>query len=147
MRLIRRAPSAVLALIVAAGCGSSGTPEDEVRALVDQAETAAEERNASTLRGFIADDYQDGAGRSAADVRAILHGWLVAHPSVHLITRIDSIEIEGKELARARVTVGMLGREAGDDWALAGDVYRFDLRLVRDDGDWRVIAASRQDGG
>ena len=37
----------------------------------------------------------------------------------------------------------MLGREAGSDsnWDLAGDVYRFDLRLAREDGEWRVIRA------
>jgi hypothetical protein len=83
-------------------------------------------------------------------VRAYLHGYLIAHPSLRLITRIDSIELEGKELARVAVTVGMLGREAGadddDDWDLAGDIYRLDLRLAReDDGDWRVIRAATQD--
>lgn len=145
MRLILRAPDAVLALVLA-GCGSSVTPEDEIRALVDEAETAAEERDASALRGLVADDYSDRGGRAAGDLRAILHGWLVAHPSVQLITRIDSIEIDGRELARARVTVGMLGREAGDSWELAGDVYRLDLRLAREDGEWRVIRAEWQDG-
>jgi len=39
----------------------------------------------------------------------------------------------------------MLGREADSDsnWDLAGDVYRFDLRLARENGDeWRVIRAA-----
>jgi SnoaL-like domain len=130
-----------------AACGPSGTPEDEIRALVDETETAAEARDAAELRAFIADDYADSAGRSAADVRNLLHAWLVAHPSVNLLTRVDSIELEGTELARVRVTVGMLGREAkGDsDWDLAADVERLDIRLARDDGDWRVIGARRQD--
>ena len=37
----------------------------------------------------------------------------------------------------------MLGREAGSgsNWDLAGDVYRFDLRLAREDDGWRVIRA------
>jgi hypothetical protein len=41
----------------------------------------------------------------------------------------------------------MLGREAGADadWELAGDIYRLDVRLARDDdGDWRVIRAGTQ---
>jgi hypothetical protein len=41
----------------------------------------------------------------------------------------------------------MLGRQAGadEDWELAGDIYRLDVRLARDaDGDWRVIRASHQ---
>jgi hypothetical protein len=44
------------------------------------------------------------------------------------------------------VTIGMLGREASSDsgWEFAGDVWRFDLRLARDGGDWRVIRAGWQ---
>ena len=40
----------------------------------------------------------------------------------------------------------MLGREADSDsnWDLAGDVYRFDLRLAREDDEWRVIRAGWQ---
>ena len=114
---------------------------------MDEAEAAAEARDASELRGLVADDYQDASGRDAADIRNFLHAWLVAHPSVHLITRIDAIELEGKELARLRVTVGMLGRDATSDagWDFAGEIDRLDIRLAREDGEWRVIEARRQE--
>ena len=137
---------ALVALLVLAGCGPGGTPEDEIRALVDAAELAAEARDAADLRELIADDYSDGSGRGAADIRGVLHGYLIAHQSIRLITRIDSIELEGTELARLRVTVGMLGRDAESDsnWDLAGDIYRFDLRLARVGEDWRVIRAGWQ---
>jgi hypothetical protein len=70
----------------------------------------------------------------------------VAHPSVNLLTRIDSVELEGTELARLQVTVGMLGREAkgASDWDFAADVERLDIRLALDGDDWRVIGARRQ---
>ncbi|MGH8203121.1 MAG: hypothetical protein ACREST_00840, partial [Steroidobacteraceae bacterium] len=125
----------------------SGTPEDEIRALVDEAEVAAEARDAPELRALVADDYQDAAGREASDVRNLLHAWLVAHPSVNLLTRIDSIELEGTGQARVRVTIGLLGREAkGDsDWDLAADLERLDIRLARGDGgEWRAISAARK---
>jgi len=113
---------------------------------VDEAESAAESRDASELRDLVADDYGDAAGRDAAEVRNFLHAWLVAHPSVNLLTRIDSIELEGTELARVQVSVGMLGREAAGEsgWDLAADIERLDIRLARDGGDWRVISATRQ---
>ena len=115
---------------------------------MDDVEALAEARDAGELRALIADDYRDGSGRDAAEIRGFLHAWLVAHPSVNLLTRIDSIELEGTEQARVQVTVGLLGREAkgGSDWDLAADVERLDIRLARDGGDWRVIAAGRQGG-
>lgn len=95
------------------------------------------------LRALIADDYADARGRTAADLRNALHGWLISHQSIRLITRIDSIEPEGTELARLQVTVGMLGRDAqaGAAWDLAADVQRLDLQLARDGGEWRVVRA------
>jgi len=113
---------------------------------VDEAEELAQARDAGALRDLVADDYEDAQGRDAGEIRTLLHAWLVAHPTVNLLTRIDSIELEGTELARVQVTVGMLGREAKgeSDWALAADVDRLDIRLAREDGDWKVIGASRQ---
>jgi hypothetical protein len=114
---------------------------------VDEAASLAEARDASGLRDLVADDYEDAGGRDAADVRNFLHAWLIAHPSVNLLTRIDSIELEGSELARVEVTVGLLGREAAgeSEWDLALEVERLDIRLARDGGDWRVIGARRRD--
>ena len=111
-------------------------------------EEAAEARDAPELRALVADDYRDASGRDAADLRNLLHAWLIAHPSVNLLTRIDSIELEGTELARVRVTIGMLGRQAKgeSDWDLAADVERLDGRLARDGREWRVIGAERRSG-
>lgn len=69
---------------------------------------------------------------------------------MHLVTRIESIQLEGKELADVEVTVGMLGREAAADAGidLAGDIWRLELRLAREDGgDWRVIRAAEKNAG
>ena len=78
-------------------------------------------------------------------MRNLLHGYLIAHQSIRLITRIDAIELQGNELARVEVTIGMLGREADSDSNrdFASDVERLDLRLARQDGEWRVIRAGR----
>lgn len=78
-------------------------------------------------------------------MRSLLHGYLIAHQSIRLITRIDSIELQGNELARVTVTIGMLGREADSEsnWDFASDIERLDIRLAREDGEWRVLRAER----
>ncbi len=93
---------------------------------------------------MIADDYRDGDGRGADELRRYLHGYLIAHQSIRLITRIDAIELQGAEVARAQVTVGMLGRESESTWDFAADIYHFDLRLAQEDGEWRVTRAGWQ---
>lgn len=113
--------------------------------MIGSAETAAEARDAGALRELVADNYHDGDGRNADEIRAWLHGYLIAHQSIHLITRIDAIEIEGSEVARAQVAVGMLGRESDSNWDLAADIRHLDLRLAREDDEWRVTRAGWQE--
>jgi hypothetical protein len=140
-------PAALLACIalvlVLPGCGREASPEEEIRAVVGEAEQAAEARDAFALRALVADDYRDARGNGAEDVRRYVHGYLLAHQSVHLLVRIDDIAFPATDLARLRATVGMAGREAAgaSAWDLAADVYEFDVTLARADGGWKVIRA------
>ena len=136
----------IVAVILASllcGCASEPSPEDAVRKLVAHAEAAAETRDARALTRMIADDYRDARGNGAEDLRRLLHGYLIAHQSVHLLVRIEEIELLGNDLARVRATVGMLGREAGSGsgWDVATDLRELDLRLAREASEWRVIRA------
>jgi hypothetical protein len=146
--LVRSVLSGCLLAAALAGCGSRSAPEDELRAVMAQAEAAAEHRDAADLLNLVAADYRDDRGNDAGEIRRYLRGFLIANQSIHLLSRIDDIEIMGEGVARVRATVGMLGRDAaagGDaDWDLAGSVYEFDLTFARDDGEWRVTSADWQ---
>lgn len=141
----RRGVSLAALLVLGAflsGCGEPDSPESQVRAVVAEAEAAAEARDASRLFELIAPDYRDPRGFGADELRRYLRGWLIAHQSVRLLTRVESIEFPAEGLARLSVTVGMVGREAGGEaWDLAADVYDLDVTLAREDGEWRVIRA------
>lgn len=143
-----RAPALVTvlaaSLLALTACSRPDSPEAEVRAVIATAKEAAEARDASALFDLIAADYRDAQGYGADELKRYVRGWLIAHQSVRLLTRVNALEFPAEDLARAQVTVAMLGREtvAENAWDLAADVYEFDLTLAREGGDWRVTRAA-----
>jgi ketosteroid isomerase-like protein len=133
----------LLTAIAVTSCSGDTSPEAQVRAVVAEAEAAAEARDASALLDLIADDYRDGRGNGAEEIRRYVRGYLMAHQSVHLLVRVEELELKATDLARLRATVAMVGREAESAaaWELAADVHEFDVTLAREDGEWRVTRA------
>lgn len=144
MRAARTAGRCLLPVaLLIAGCGHRESPEDAVRAVIDAAEAAAEARDAPALFELVAPDYLDSRGNGAEEIRRYLYGYLIAHQSIHLLTRVDTIEFPATDLARVRATVGMVGTEAeaAGAWDLAADLYEFDVTLAFEGGSWRVTRA------
>jgi hypothetical protein len=137
--------SAVLAATTA-GCDGTVDPEARVRAVVAAGETAAEARDLGELMALVSRDFRDGQGQGREELRQYLRGYLVTHPSVHVLTRIESVEFPYRDLARVRLTVGLLGRESADaaEFDLAADVQDVVLELRLEGDEWRVV---RHGGG
>ena len=133
-----------LALLLAvAGCGRTDTPESRVRSVVAEGERAAEARDLGELMGLVASDFQDGRGGGREELERYLRGYFVMHQSVHLLTRIDSVEFPYEDYARVRLAVGTLGREsaAATAFDLATDVHDVALELRLEGDEWRVARA------
>ena len=131
----------VLAL---AACSRQSSPEAEIRALVAQAQTAAEERDVRALRALIADDYADDRGLDRKAVENLIRLEVLRHQSVHLFVRIRGIEFPEPDRALVSVAAAMAGRpvaNAGELVGLNADLYRFDLEWVRRGGEWQVRRA------
>jgi hypothetical protein len=130
-------------LLAAAGCGERDTPESQVRAVVAAGESAAESRDVGELMALVASDFQDGRGGDREELERYLRGYFLMHQSVHLLTRIESVEFPYADYARARLTVGALGREssAATTLELAADVHDVALELRLEGDEWRVVRA------
>ena len=126
------------------GCAQSGTPEAQVRAVIAAGEQAAEARDLSGLLEHVSPAFLDEHGGSRDELKQVLRGYFVTHQSIALLTRIDSVEFPYRDLARVRVTVGTLGREAAGATAfeLAADVNEIVLELKLEDDEWRVVRAA-----
>lgn len=134
----------LLALLAAGACSDDGSPEAQVRALIDAGVEAAEARSADDLGDLLHPDFRDHKGNDPASLRRLLTAWFFRHRNIHLLTRIETIELLSPSRAEVGLYAAMAGSAIGDAAALArlrARVYRFDLTLVRDD-QWRVLEAA-----
>jgi hypothetical protein len=131
------------ALTAGAACSQPDSPEQQVQTTIEQMELAAEQRNIGDLMEYVSNEYRDADGYGPKEISQYVRGYLVANQSIRLLTRVDEIAFPGDDEARAKVLVGMVGREAdaAGAWDLAADLYEFDIALIREDGDWKVTYA------
>jgi len=133
----------LLASIVLASCAREDSPEQRVRAVISQAEQAAEARDVGAAIELVARDYRDSRDFDRRELRQFVHGYFVLNQWIRLLVRVDDVRFPADELAQARVTVGMLGTrsDGAEDWDLAAEIYELDVELVSEDGEWRLRRA------
>ena len=137
--------AAALVLLTLAGCSRREAPEQRVRLLFEGAELAAEQKDFSKLRGYISSRYADPEGHDRRAIENLLRLHVLRHESVHLYTRIASIELSQPGRAQAVLYVAMAGRPIKTAEELAGlraDFYRFEFTLAEEDKEWRVTGAA-----
>jgi len=128
--------------LLAACAGEPASPEAEIRALFERAESAIEARDVKPVKEMISERYADRRGRDKAALKGVLAGHLLGHRVVYLFVQVKEIEIASPDAARAVVVVAMTGVPVESAEALVtvtGQIYRIEVELVREDGDWRVI--------
>ena len=136
---MRRAYLAVLALLP--GCSDDASPEQQVRAVIDSMEVAAEARDVGDLMEHVSTAYRSADGLDRAEAGRTVRGYFVVNQSIHLLTRIESLEFPAPDEARVKLQVGMAGRGGQGAADLSADLYDFDVVLVREDGEWKVSYA------
>jgi hypothetical protein len=136
----------LLTLSLLAGCGADpNSPEAQIEALFDAAESAAEARDIATLKTLVAGDYSDDRGHDRNTVVRVVQFHFLQNKSIHLFRQTRELSFPERGRAAARVLVAMAGTPIPDLAALRlarADLYRFDLELAdRGGGDWAVTGA------
>jgi hypothetical protein len=134
----------VAAAVLLGGCGSRESPETQVRAVIAAGEAAAEERDLGGVLEHVSPAFRDESGRGPDDLKQYLRGYFVIHQSVHLLSRVESVEFPYRDYARVQLKVAMVGREAssGASLDLAAEVQDVVLELQFEDGEWKVVRAA-----
>ena len=131
------------ALLVLSACSDPESPDTQVRRVIDALEQAAEARDVGGLMQHVSESYRDADGRDAKELSRYVRGYFIANQSIHLLTRVNSLEFPTDDEARAHVTVAMVGREAAEAnaWNLAFETRDFDVTFRREGDDWKVTYA------
>jgi hypothetical protein len=129
---------------ILAGCGApEQSPEARIKALIAEAEAAAEARDVSALKDLVSGAYRDRRGYDRQTVLRVAQGLFIRNQKIYLLTIIRNLETEG-ESASARILAAMAGRPIESVQSLVNiraELMRFDVELAREDGHWRVRSA------
>ena len=83
----------LLAALAVGGCSDDASPEARIRALIDAAAEAAEARSVDDLGELLHVNFRDHRGNDRATLRPLLTAWFFRHRNIHLLTRIEMIEL------------------------------------------------------
>ncbi len=120
------------------------SPEQSIRELIGQGETAAEERDRDFFAEVVSPDYSDVDGRNRRDLLRMVTGYFLRNRSIHLLLQIEEIQLLEGEKAQAVLYVGMAGSPAAGFeqlFALRAAVYRMELTFQLD-AEIRLLQAS-----
>jgi len=128
--------ASILVATTLSACGAKSSDEQQVRALIDAVEAAAEARDTSDVLEHVADDYTDTDGLDRTQLQNLLRGYFLAHPKLELAVQIDSLEFPVDGLAQALITVTTV--ELTDP-----DRRQLKVEFRRGEDGWRVVRADR----
>lgn len=146
LRVVSRLFLLTTAICVSACSRDEGlSPEEQIKAFLDHAETAVEARDLSAASEIISERYTDKAGRDQREVKRLLMGYFLRNRSIRLLMKVDEIHLVSPANAKVLLTVGMAGQgqQAPSEWSQwRGDLQYLELDLVRETGDqWRLLSA------
>ncbi len=133
--------------LIPCACSDDETPEQQVRDFIAAGIQAAENRKAGELRDMIDDDYMDVKGNDKKSVSRVALGYFLRNRNIHLFSQINSIHFPKPEQADVQMYVAMTGKPVDSldrVFSLRAELVRFDLKLVKRDGEWLLNNARWQ---
>ncbi len=137
-----------IALLLAGALGACADdpadPETRVRALLTEVEQQIEAGDVGGAKAFVSERYRDPAGNDRRALAAWVSVKRMQHRDLYVWSRVRSVEFPEPARAVVALAAGMAGSPVSgpDDFvAMRANVYRIDLDLADEDGEWRIVSA------
>ena len=135
---------AILAVLVIGGGAAvyfltrpQPTDQQQIIALVAQAQRAVERHNATGLTRLLSHDYFDAYGTNRQQMVGMIVSWMRGGEEVRAVPEITSLQING-DFADVKLRVWL---QWGSQQPAAGEPYQMQMRLRREGRAWKVISA------
>jgi hypothetical protein len=132
--------SLICAFLAGCGGGPETDPEEALRAWVEAAEAAAEDKDRRDLLAMISENYADSRGNDHVQIGNMLRLYFLRQKSVAFLTNIGDIVLIGDTAAQVNLTVAMVGTNASE-LGIRADAFNFELELANTDDEWLLIGA------
>ncbi len=120
------------------------TEEDKVRKVVIGVQNAAEEKDIKNILNRLVKSYRDPQGNDYDSVKGMLLGYFFRHQKIHVYITSLEVNVQGvsaKAVFQAVLSGGNKTESVADILPEALGMYAFEVSLIKDDGDWKIISA------
>lgn len=135
--------AAVCFLAVFPACHKE-TEQDKIKKVITGVQKAAEEKDIKKIIAGLSKTYRDPQGYDYDSIKGLLLGYFFRHQKVHVYIPDIVISVEGGS-GRAEFQAVLTGGQAGssaDIFPESLGIYNFDVSLLKEENEWRVISAS-----
>ncbi|MBN1882251.1 MAG: nuclear transport factor 2 family protein [Deltaproteobacteria bacterium] len=131
-------------------CRKSLSDEDLIRGIIESAARAAVEKDIKGVTEHVSDSYKDEYGNDRDALKGLLFVYFRQYDRINVYIRDTEITVEG-DRAEAAVKVVFTGgetlEEIGDVVPSSGGGYLLEIKLEREDGEWKAVRSRWTDIG
>ncbi|MCP4808717.1 MAG: hypothetical protein GY884_25530 [Proteobacteria bacterium] len=128
--------AAAIALILFTG---QVDDEEQIRRLIEDVATAAEEGDIAGVMDPVAEDYEDSSGLEQRTLRGLLMREFLRGRTLAAVVGPINVELIDDEHAHARFETWLAEDATGSIWPERTDSIHFEVDLEKRDGDWMIV--------
>lgn len=131
-------------ILIIQSCKQQTTPDIIAQEFIDQLKTAVDDRTLRGISELISKDYHDTHNRNRRDIAGLASAYLIRSKSLHLFTDLVSAGPLSDSSIKCRVLAAFAATPVANKSLLPdiqADFYWFDIELIEENGDWKVLSA------